>query len=190
MLALSAAGRIRCGERAIAGLKPDDTESAEQTEQGADLKLPLANDVAFLRKKCEREQGSENYRRAIEDRVNAGAHVEERNDLCDLMDDIGNARDEAKAERVDVDLGASATHAVEDKWCDGKAGDGVTVEILRERLVVADQVELKERRHRPNGNAGEECGVSSGELPGVSRHAADCGMALRFRSLICWLARH
>ena len=106
------------------------------------------------------------------------------------MDDIGNARDEAKAERIDVDLGASTTHAVEDKWCDGKAGDGVTVEILRERLVVADEVELKERWHRPNGNAGEECGVSSGELPGVSRHAADCGMALRFRSLICWLARH
>ena len=47
--------------RAIAGLKPDDTESAEQTEQGANLKLPLANDVAFLRKKREREQGSENY---------------------------------------------------------------------------------------------------------------------------------
>src|SRR5207244_4348530 len=115
---LRAARRIRCGERAIAGLKPDDAESAEQAEHGADLKLPLANDVAFLRKKCEREQGSENYGRAIEDRVDAGAHVEERNDLCDLMDDIGNARNEAKAERIDVDLGASTTYAVEAKWCD------------------------------------------------------------------------
>jgi hypothetical protein len=25
-------------------------------------------------------------------------------------------------------------------------------------------------------------------LPGLSVHAADCGMAERFRSLICWLA--
>jgi hypothetical protein len=77
---------------------------------------------------------------------------------------------------VDVDLGAATTHKVENEWCDGETGDGVTVKILRERLVIADQVKLKERRHRPNGNAGEECGVTSGELPGVSLHAADCGM--------------
>ena len=94
------------------------------------------------------------------------------------MDDIGNTRNEAKAERMDVDLGAATTHAVENEWGNGEAGDGVTVEILRERLVVADEVKLKERRHRPNRNAGEECGVTSGEFPGVSLHAADCGMVL------------
>src|SRR5881628_2753600 len=105
------------------------------------------------------------------------------------MDDIGNTRNEAKAERMNVDLGAATMHAVENERGDGEAGDRVTVEILRERLVVADEVKLKERRHRPNGNAGEESGVTSGELPGARFHAADCGMVARFRSLICWLAR-
>ena len=92
------------------------------------------------------------------------------------MDDIGNARNEAKAERMDVDLGSAAADLKKHEGCNGEAGDAVTVEILRERLVVANEVKLKQRRHRPNGNAGEECGVSSGKLPGVSLHAADCGM--------------
>ena len=78
---------------------------------------------------------------------------------------------------MDVDLGAATSHAVENEWCDGEAGDRVTVEILRERLVVADEVKLKKRRHRPNGNAGEERSVTSGELPGARFHPADCGMA-------------
>src|SRR5438477_334035 len=95
------------------------------------------------------------------------------------MDDIGNARDEAKAERIDVDLGASTTHAVEDKWCDGKAGDGVTVAIWRERIGVADQVDLIERRHRPNGYAGEAGGVSWGEAPGEPGADRDRGTAYR-----------
>ena len=34
-----------------AGLKPDDSKRADQSEQCADLKLPLANDMAFLGKK-------------------------------------------------------------------------------------------------------------------------------------------
>src|SRR5437870_144453 len=42
-------------------LKPDHAERAEQSKQRSKLKLPLANDVALLRKKCEREQGGENY---------------------------------------------------------------------------------------------------------------------------------
>src|ERR1700736_874160 len=80
------------------------------------------------------------------------------------MDDIGNAGDEAKPEHMDVDLGAATARAVEDEWCDGEAGDGVTVEILGERLVVADQVKLKEGWHRPDSDAGEERAVPPGKL--------------------------
>ena len=47
--------------QAVTGLEPDDAESADQTEQGAELKLPLANDVALFRKKCECKQGGEDY---------------------------------------------------------------------------------------------------------------------------------
>jgi len=105
------------------------------------------------------------------------------------MDDVGNARNEAKAEGVDADLGTAATDAIENERRDRETGDRVTIEILRERLVVTDKIKLKQRRHRPDGDAGEEGGVSSGELPAGALHSADCGTASRFRSLICSLAR-
>ncbi len=74
------------------GLKPNYTESAGQTEQCAELKLPLPNHFAFFRKKHECEHGAEDDRRSNENRVNTGTHVKQGDDLGDLMNDIRQTR--------------------------------------------------------------------------------------------------
>jgi len=124
------------------------------------LKLPLTNDVAFFREKCEREQCGEDDRGASENRVHAGAHIKKRHHLRDLMDDIGQAGQEADADSVHVDPGSAAADAIENERRDGEAGDGVAVKILRPRIVIAIQVILKERRHRPDEDGGEDRGIA------------------------------
>jgi hypothetical protein len=49
---------------------------------------------------------------------------------------------------------------------------------------------LKKRWQRPDADGGEYRSVSSGKLARASLHPADSAMTPRFRSLICWLARH
>ena len=70
------------------GLEPDYAKCADQTEQGADLKLPLANHDALFGKKYQRKKSGEDDGRANEDRVNTWTHVEERHDLCNLVNDV------------------------------------------------------------------------------------------------------
>ena len=86
------------------GLEPNYAKRADQTEQCAKLKLPLPDDRSFLGKKCEREQGGEDNGRANENRVDARPHIKERDHLRDLMNDVRQTRNQAKADRADVDL--------------------------------------------------------------------------------------
>jgi len=121
-------------------LKPDHAECAEQSEQRSELKLPLANDVALLRKKREGEERGENHRRACEDGVDTGTHVKQSDDLSDLVDDVWNAGNQAKSDGADVDPGSPAK-LKQDERDDGQAGDGVAIKILRPRIV--ETVEVK-----------------------------------------------
>lgn len=59
-----------------------------------------------------------------------------------------------------VDPGSAATHAIENKGCNGETGDRVTVEILGPRIVETVEIKLKERRHRPDDNSGEKRGIT------------------------------
>jgi len=61
---------------------------------------------------------------------------------------------------VHVDPGSAATHAIENKGCNGETGDRVTVEILGLRIVEKVEIKLKERRHRPDDNGGEKRGIT------------------------------
>src|SRR5439155_1443879 len=70
----------------------------------SELKLPLANQVAFLGKKGEREQRRKNYRCQREDGVDAWSHVKQSDDLSDLVDNIWQTRNQAKADGPHVDL--------------------------------------------------------------------------------------
>jgi Flp pilus assembly protein TadD len=142
------------------GLIPNHTERAGQPEKRAGLELPLADHVAFFWKEREREQRAEDDGRANENRVNAGAHIKQSDDLRDLMDDIWQTRNQTERDRADVDLRTTAELKQNDRN-DGEAGDGVAIEILRPRIVEAIQVKLKERGQRPNADGSEDGAVSA-----------------------------
>jgi hypothetical protein len=169
-------------------LKPDHPEGAEQSEQRSELKLPLTNDVAFLRKKGEGEERGENYRCAPDDGVDSRPHVKQCGDLSDLVNDVGQTRNQAKTDGAEVDPG-TAPKLKQDERDNGETGDSVTVKILRPGIVETVEVKQEKRRQRPDAHGGENRGVSSGKSAGASLHAAECGMTPPFRSLICSLAR-
>ena len=54
----------------------------------------------------------------------------------------------------------AAEKPIKEKWGNGDAGDGIAIKILCPRVVVAIQVILKERRHRPDDDRGEDSGVA------------------------------
>ena len=110
-------------------LKPDHAESAEQSKEGSKLKLPLANDVTFLRKKGEGEERGENDRRPRDDGVNTRSHVKKRDHLGNLVDDVGQTGNQAEPDRADVDP-RFAPKLKQDERDDGETGDGVAVKIL------------------------------------------------------------
>src|SRR4029077_8709356 len=118
------------------------------------LKLPLADYVAFLWKEGEREQRAEDERGANENRVDAGPHIKQGDDLCDLMNNVWQTRNQTESDRADIDL-RTTTELKQDERNDGQAGDGVAVKILRPRIIEAIQIKLKERRDRPNADGGE-----------------------------------
>jgi hypothetical protein len=128
-----------------ARLKPDDAEGAEQPKQCANLKLPLANDVAFLGKKGEREERGEDDRCPSNNGEDARAHVKERDDLSDLVDDIWQTGDQAKTDGADVDLW-SAPKLKQNERDNGETGDRVTVEVLRPWIVEAIAYPRESRR--------------------------------------------
>src|SRR4029077_10930275 len=111
-------------------LKPDNAEHAKQPKQRSDLKLPLANQVAFLGKKGEREQRRKNYRCPREDGVDARPHVKQRDDLSDLVDNIWQTRNRAKPDGAHIDLRPSQK-LKQDERDDAGTGHAVTVKILR-----------------------------------------------------------
>ncbi len=130
--------------RLEAGLEPEDPDCAEQPEQRAELELPLPNDPAFLREKDEREQRGHDDRRTNENGINARPHVVEGGDLRDLVDNIGHCRQEADADYIPVEPRTAASKAIECEREDGEKGDRVAIKVLRERLVVAEEVKLEE----------------------------------------------
>lgn len=84
-------------------LKPKDTDCTEQSEQGADLELPLSKNVALFRKENERQQSGHDHRRTGEDGVDAGADVKKSDRLSDLMDDVRGCRDQTENERAKIE---------------------------------------------------------------------------------------
>src|SRR6266516_8227685 len=91
-------------------LEPDHAERADQSQQGANLKLPLPNDDAFLWEKCQRQQRCKNSRRPSEYRIHTRTHVEKGHHLSDLMDYIRQARQKAKPNCAQVDPRSAAVH--------------------------------------------------------------------------------
>ena len=152
------------------------------------MKLPLTDDAAFFRKKCEREQRSEDDGGAGEDRVNARPHVKKCHHLGNLMDNIGQAGQEAEADSVHVDPGSARADAIEYKRGDGEAGHGVAVKILRPGIVIAIQVILKERWHRPDEDRGEDRGVAFRKAGSAAKigppQAGSRGIQLFHRSVV------
>ena len=169
-------------------LEPNYAEGADETEQCTKLKLPLPDHRSFLRKKREGEERGEDNRRANENRIRTRAHIKQRHHLRDLMNDIWQTGDQTKPNRADVDPRASAKFK-NNEWDDGETGDGVSVEILRPRIVEAIQIELEQRGQRPDRDRGKDGGISSGKLPRFGLHTGDSGMAAGFGSLICSLAQ-
>src|SRR5205085_7852981 len=141
-------------------LKPNDTERTNQPEQCAGLKLPLANDRAFLGEKGERKKGGEDDRRTDENRVNTGPDIEQSDNLRDLVNDVGQTRNEAGAQRAKIQL-RTAIKLKQGEWNDCEAGDRVTVKFLRPRIVKSIQIKQEKRRHRPNGDGGEHGPIPS-----------------------------
>ena len=86
-------------------LKPKDANRAEQTQECADLKLPLANDPAFFGKKGQGEQSSDDDRRTGEDGIDARTHVGESKYLCDLMDNVWERWNKARPQEPQVNFG-------------------------------------------------------------------------------------
>ena len=141
-------------------LEPDDAEGADQPEERADLKLPLPNYEALFGKKYEGEQRGEDDGGTNENRVNAGSHVKERDDLRDLMNDVRQARNETGGDRTNIDLWTAA-ELKKDEGNDCETGGGVSVEVLRPGIVEAIEIELEERGNRPNGDGGKDRAVTS-----------------------------
>src|SRR5207248_11019588 len=81
-----------------------------------------------------------------------------------LMDNIGQAGKKADAESVHVDPGSAAADAIENERGNGEASHRVAVKILGPGIVVAIQVVLEQRRHRPDEDGGEDRGVASREV--------------------------
>jgi hypothetical protein len=143
-------------------LKPKNADRAEQSEHGADLKLPLPKDVALFRKENERKQSSHDHGRTGEDGVNAWTDVKKGDRLSDLMDDVWDCRDQAENERAKIESrSASSPNAKSDKGSDRDAGDAVAVKILRPNIVVTQQIKLEKGWQRPNDDGGEKSQISS-----------------------------
>src|SRR6266478_7797405 len=98
-----------------ASLKPDYPESAHKAKQRADLELRLADHIAFFRKKDEGKECGEDDGRARKDRINARAHVKERHHLCDLVNDIRNARYKTNGNCLHVDLRSTTTDSTKEE---------------------------------------------------------------------------
>jgi hypothetical protein len=142
-------------------LKPKDPNCAEQSEQGADLELPLSKNVALFRKENERKQSSHDHGRTGEDGVNAWTDVKKGDRLSDLMDDVWDCRDQAENERAKIDSRPTAPNAKGDEGCDCDAGDAVAVKILCPNIVVTQQIKLEKGWQRPNDDGGEKSQISS-----------------------------
>ena len=142
------------------GLKPENADCAEQSQQRSELKLPLANDPTFIREKDEREERGHNGRRTNENGVNTGAHVMKRKHLSDLVDNIGQSRQQTDAEYIPAEARAVTTKASKGKGQNRETRQRIAVEILGKRIVVAVEVKLEERWRRPDEDGGEDRGVT------------------------------
>ena len=160
----------------VSRLKPEHADGAEQAEDGTELELPLAQNVAFFRKHDEGEQGGDDDRRTAKDGVNTGADVKEGDRLGDLMDDIRQRRNQTKAECAPVETRFAAPDVKGDKRGDGEAGYGVAVKILRPDVVVTQQIELEERRKRPDDDGRKDREIATGKVA----RAGDSGWHLIF----------
>ena len=145
-----------------ARLKPKHADATEQSEQGTDLKLPLAKDLALFRKENERKQSSHDHGRTGEDGVNAWTDVKKGDRLSDLMDDVWDCRDQAENERAKIESRpASSPNTKSDEGGDRNIGNAVAVKILRPNIVVAQQIKLEKGWQRPNDDGGEKSQISS-----------------------------
>jgi hypothetical protein len=119
------------------------------------------------------------WRSSGKNRVDAGTHIEKSHHLRDLMDDIGQAWNEAKPNSAHVDPGSAAVDAIENQRRNGEACGGVSVKVLRPRIVVTIQVILEQRRNRPNDNGGQDCGVAFRKISGARNTCELEGIGVR-----------
>ncbi|PYL56757.1 MAG: hypothetical protein DMF30_08740 [Verrucomicrobia bacterium] len=113
------------------------------------------------------------------------AHVKKCHHLGNLMDDIGQAGKKADADCVHVDLGSAGADAIENKRGNGEAGHRVAIKILSPRIVIAIQIILKERRHRPDEDGGEDRGVAFGKARAAAKiDNRPLGIQLFHRSVV------
>src|SRR4029077_7692004 len=125
-------------------------DCAEQSQQRPELKLPLANDPAFLGEKNEREERGHNDRGPNENGVNTGAHVMEREHLSDLVDNVWQSRQQTNAEHIPAEARTATTKASKRKGQNGETRQGIAIKILRKRIIITAEVKLEERRRRPD----------------------------------------
>jgi len=142
-------------------LEPEDSEGADKAKDCARLKLPLPDDVAFFREKDQGKQSGEDDRCARENGICAGPHVKEGQHLGDLVNDVWDTGHEANGDGMYIDPRSAATGTVHDERHDGDAGDRVAIKVLCPGVVIGDQIELKERRKRPNRDRSEDGRVAS-----------------------------
>ena len=150
--------------RIPARLKPKDADGAEQSEEGADLELPLLDDPTLFREKNEREESGHDDGGTNEDRVDARSHVIERNHLSDLVNHVRQRRQETDAEDVPVETRSAALKSIKGEGKNSQKRDRITIKILREGIVESVEIELEKRWCRPDENGRKNGGITLGEI--------------------------
>ena len=115
-------------------------------------------------KKNEREESGHDDGGTNEDRVNARAHVIERNHLGDLVDDVRQSRQQTNAENIPVETRSASLKSIKGERENGEKRDRVAIKILREGIVESIEIKLKKRRRRPDEDGRENGGITLGEI--------------------------
>jgi len=82
------------------------------------------------------------------------------------MDDVRHCRDEAGEKEAGIDGRARRPRSEKKERQHCEARDRVSAKILRVRIVETVEIELKQRRSRPNEDGSQDGGVTSNECFG------------------------
>src|SRR5438132_9785459 len=76
------------------------------------------------------------------------------------MDNVWQRRDEAGEKEAAIERRPAAAQAIKHERHHREEGDGIAIKVLRPGIVIADEIELKKRRRRPDDDGREDCGVA------------------------------